>query len=64
MKVTRYHRGYSVRLTETEMEILRLMEGLVDYAVLWSNLSGSERKSLSRRTYNGVMLRTDEDRRK
>lgn len=63
MKVTRYNRGYAVRLTETEMGILRLMDALVDHKALWSRLSASERKSLSRRTHNGFLLRTDSDKR-
>lgn len=64
MKVTRYHRGYAVRLTEREMLILRMMEGMADKNALYAHLDASERKAFGRRAHGGNFLRTDKDNRK
>ena len=64
MKVTRYNRGYAVRLTESEMEILMAMESMTTLQALWDRLSANQRKSLSRRYHQGSLFRTDEDKRK
>lgn len=68
MRVTRYRRGYTIRLTEHEMAVLRNAWSLNlhdrRYAYdLWTVLSSSERRALAQRKFGWPgFLATDEDR--
>ena len=64
MKVIRYNRGYTIRVTDTEMDILRMATSIALHPSLKGILKTHERKSLARRLRGGKILRTDEDRRK
>lgn len=65
MKITRFNKGYSIRLTENEMGILRAMEALTGGDMLWGILNADQRRSLTRRDVGGKkkILRLDADKR-
>ena len=63
MKVTRFNRGYAIRLTEQELSILRVMESMVDEKALRELLTPGQRKALSRRSKWNTILYLDSDKR-
>ena len=65
MKITRFNKGYSIRLTENEMGILRAMEALTGGDMLWGILNTSQRRALTRRDSESKkrIFRLDADKR-
>lgn len=63
MKITRFNRGYAIRLTESELTILRTMEALIDEKALRERLTNGQRKSLSRRSRKSTIFYLDSDKR-
>lgn len=61
MKITRFNRGYAVRLTEQELEILRVMESMIDEKALRERLTNGQRKALSRRSRKSTIFYQDQD---
>ena len=69
MKVTKKKNGYTIRLSDSEMELLQTMVDMAESApdVVWKKLSTGARRSYSRRCGpmgQGLpLLRVDTDRR-
>lgn len=69
MKITKKLNGYTIRLSDSEMELLQIMVDVAESApdVVWKKLSTGERRSYSRRCGpmgQGLpLLRVDTDRR-
>lgn len=66
MRVTKQMHGYTLRLTDTEFDILRAMEASITIEYLRSILGTGGRRSYSRRCGIGSdkpLLRVDTDRR-
>lgn len=61
MKITRFNRGYAIKVTEQELEILRTMESMVDEKALRSLLTPGQRKALSRRSRKSTIFYQDQD---
>lgn len=63
MKITRFNRGYAMRVTENELAILRTMEAMTDEKALIARLTNGQRKSLSRRSRKSTIFYLDSDKR-
>ena len=67
MKVTKKKNGYTIRLSDSEMELLRIMVSMAerDQKEVWGRCDTAVRRSYSRRCgpkgYGWDLLRTDED---
>jgi hypothetical protein len=59
MRITRHKNVYTIRLTITEMGVLRAAMALVDWRQLYRILDTSGRRSLSRRGSQAQFLSTD-----
>ena len=68
MKVTKKKNGHTIRLSDSEMELLQVMVDMAESApdVLWRKLNTGARRSYSRRCGKALalpLLRVDTDRR-
>ena len=63
MKITRFNRGYAIKVTEQELAILRVMESMIDEKALRELLTPGQRKALSRRSKWSTIFYQDQDKR-